>query len=135
MTTMSFLRLPANRLSCYSQDTALAELSESLIETSLGYQPGYQPGDRVGHQATQLLAIRHCLPVQGLHYRSDAYRAAIQSTKPASHCELPMVAATEYESTHQFHIQQRLQHRLTVATARGDQSLVRLLQREIRQAG
>lgn len=123
MTAMQFPRSPANCLShCRQryQDTASAD----QIETSLTEAyPTY---------------IRHSQPISGLRYRSESCRA-LQPAKPASRSGLPVgsavFSAAEYEKSHQRHIQQRLQHRLAVASARGDQSLVQLLQREMQRAG
>jgi len=129
------------RFSRYSQDTVSADIIEPSQMASGLF------ADR--HRSSQPTVVCHSLPVPGLRYRSDAYHTAyplvtatpstVQSVQslsnPVSHCELQVIPKkNEYDKTHQLHIQQRLQHRIAVAIAKGDQSLVKLLQRELWQA-
>jgi len=140
--TMQFSQSLSPRLSRYSQDTVSADIIETCQETCQ-IASGLLATDQ--HRSSQPPMVRHSLPVPGLRYRSDTYRSvtAAQSTvrstqsisSPVPHRELQVVAkTTEYDKTHQLHIQKRLQHRIAVAMAKGDQSLVKLLQRELWQA-
>lgn len=130
------------RFSRYSQDTVSADIIEPSQMAS-----GLLAADL--HQSSQPTVVCHSLPVPGLRYRSDAYHPAyplvtaipstVQSAQslsnPVPHRELQVIPKkNEYDKTHQLNIQQRLQHRIAVAIAKGDQSLVKLLQRELWQA-
>jgi len=140
--TMQFSHPLSRRLSRYSQDT----VSPDIIEISQ-MASGLLDADR--QQSSQPTLIRHSLPVQGLLYRNDAYHSAAMAAAiagstqadsyPAPHCHLQVVPQVstkldEYDKTHQLHIRRRLQHRISVAMAKGDQALVNLLQRELCQA-
>lgn len=96
-------------------------------------------------------------PVQDLVYRGAAYRttasggtvsvkssessrpvAASAKSETAPSCLLEQarrIPSTAYERTHRSNIQRRLQQRIEAAKARGDQKLLNLLEREMRQAG
>lgn len=118
----------------YRQDIA----SQDVLPTGLIETP------HVGDLSPQTPLIRYSLPVQGLRYRSDAYRLPGSAFGPEvgpevgpapckSQSPAPVTALTnDYSTTHRLHIQKRLQHRLAVAMAKGDQSLVTLLQRELK---
>ncbi|MBW4465593.1 MAG: hypothetical protein KME07_09155 [Pegethrix bostrychoides GSE-TBD4-15B] len=132
---MQFSRSFANCFSRYSQDTVPAG-------QSAGQSAGWIEADlteprQIGCDSIQSYPsyVRHSMPMLELRCRSESCRSAVQTTKLASRFVLPIVSATEYENAHQRHIQRRLQHRIAVATARGDQSLVQLLQREMQRAG
>jgi hypothetical protein len=83
-----------------------------------------------------------------LTYRGVSYRLNQADGRPVAKTERPAAApapvtlatfkkarVTEYAQMHQLHIQQRLQHRIEVARAKGDAKLVSLLEREMQQAG
>jgi hypothetical protein len=127
----------------HSLDTVLTEIMSTEIS---------DPNQMTRIGSTQSNSIRHSLPTEGLRYRSDAYRSAtvaqtvtqtvaqsVQRIAPS--CQLPAAKsrAVDYSTAHRLHIQQRLQHRIAVAIAKGDQRLVNLLhhelQHELRQAG
>ena len=99
---------------------------------------------------------RH-IPVQPAHElkcRGSAYRTtATGSTRPVVRPPVAVVPSNklaapsvdlggqackvqtpELEKMHKLHIQRRLQHRIEVAKAKGDQALLRLLEREMQQA-
>ena len=126
VTTMQFSQSLSHRLSHCSQDNVPA----GIMETSQMSQ----------HSSAQSASIRYSLPLQGLRHRSDAYRSATV-TQPVQRSVIPhrdrqaaRLRVTEYDKTHRLHIQQRLQHRIAAAMAKGDQQLVNLLQQEMRQA-
>lgn len=119
----------------HSQDASQDIAPADLIELRDPEQQLLRPG-----------LLRHSLPAQGLRYRSEACRLP-QTAQPASGAGLSGVApdplqriakandyASDYASLHRLHIQKRLQHRIAVAMAKGDQPLVNLLQRELKQA-
>jgi hypothetical protein len=99
---------------------------------------------------------RH-IPVQPSHelmYRGSAYRTtatgkaeSVTRTPVAAVPTAKLAAPSTYlwgqackvqtptvEKMHKLHIQQRLQHRIEVARAKGDQALLGLLEREMQQA-
>ena len=130
------------RFSRYSQDTVSADIIEPSQMAS-----GLLAADL--HQSSQPTVVCHSLPVPGLRYRSDAYHSAyplvtatpstVESAQslsnPLPHRDLQAIPKKhEYHKTQPLHIPPRLQHRIAVAIAKGDQSLVKLLQRELWQA-
>ena len=137
--TRPFSQLLSPRLGRYSQDIAGQDITPADL-TEMRYSG----------QSSRASSIRYSLPAQGLRYRSDAYHLP-QTAQPASGAGLSdrlsselfgtlpgklrvIAKANDYDTTHRLHIQRRLQHRIAVAMAKGDQPLVNLLQRELRQA-
>ncbi len=107
-------------------------------------------------QAFPITYPRH-IPVQPSHqlkYRGSAYRTTATggtasvvrppiAAVPAAKLSAPStylwgqackIQTPDLEKMHKLHIQQRLQHRIEVAKAKGDQTLLRLLEHEMQQA-
>lgn len=108
-------------------------------------------------QAFPITYPRH-IPTQPSHaltYRGTAYRTTATGNteailRPVAAVPVVKVAPPAYltglsgqtcrlqtpdlEKMHRLNIQQRLQHRIEVAKAKGDQALLRLLEREMQQA-
>lgn len=124
----------------YTHDAAPVDMVDSgLVGVYRGQTVHFSyPRHLPGPQPTHRLMYRGVAYQTGTaDVRSVEQPAAVAPVAAPSCLRVPTRPhrTSEYDKVHQLNIQRRLQHRIEVAKARGDQQLLNLLQHELQQAG